>query len=212
MVTIDQALSEHIVQAINNLNNANVPLIGKRKIVQFLQGKNSKFSIKYDLHLLPAWGSISFISVKKLESILKGMIDVGILVTLESPRIGKPVITISNDSASGLFSLAEVFPPPTGANLTPLQKDIFEKLRKARTQLAKQLRIYIRKMPTDQTLVDIARINPNEYGDILALKERILEFPKVGARHIKPGIFHGLRPDNYEICIAFSEIIWDGRE
>ena len=161
-MSIDQSLSEHIAHALMDLESADVPLMGKRKIALFLQGKVNANSLELGLHSIPAWGSLSFIPIRKLESILQGMVDAGILEILESPKRGFPVLRTSRETPAGQFSLKHIFPLETGLDLDQSELDLFRELRNERTRIAKDTGVLFTRLVSDKVLVRIAKKKPRD--------------------------------------------------
>ena len=109
-MTIDRAISEHILLALRDLEASGKPLMGKRNITLFLQGKVNANSLELELHLQPGWGTLPFISIRKLQSILEGMIEVGIIEIYESPKKDSqyfvhPKIPLLRNSLYRMYSL-----------------------------------------------------------------------------------------------------------
>jgi len=159
-MSVDRSLSEHIAQALMDLESADVPLMGKRKIALFLQGKVNANSLELGLHRIPAWGSLPFIPIRKLQSILEGMVDAGILEILESPKKGFPVLRTSRGTPTGQFSLKRIFPLETGLDLNRPELDLFRELRNERTRIAKDTGVFFTRLVPDKVLVRIAKKKP----------------------------------------------------
>jgi superfamily II DNA helicase RecQ len=165
-MSVDQAISDHIVLALRDLEAGGMPLMGKRNITLFLQGKVNANSLQLNLHLRPAWGSLAFISVRKLQLILEGMVVVGLIEVLESPRKGLPVLRAARTPPTEPFSLGTVFPLNTDLIVSGLDLDLFRLLRKERTEISESTGYFPTKLLSDELLVKIAQNRPKNKDEL----------------------------------------------
>jgi len=168
-MSIDRAISEHILLALRTLEESGKPLMGKRNITLFLQGKVNANSLELELHLQPGWGTLPFISIRKLQSILEGMIEVGIIEIYESPKKGFPVLRASQDPSVEKFSLQNVFPLDSSFDLTDQELRLFRLLRKERAWIAKNTGVIFTKLIPDKTLVRIAKNKPKDIDELRSI-------------------------------------------
>ena len=168
-MSIDRAISEHILLALRDLEESGKPLMGKRNITLFLQGKVNANSLELELHLQPGWGTLPFICIRKLQSILEGMIEVGIIEIYESPKKGFPVLRASQDSSVEKFSLQNVFPLDSDLDLTDQELRLFRFLRKERAWIAKNTGVIFTKLIPDKTLVRIAKNKPKDIDELRSI-------------------------------------------
>ena len=176
---LDESLSDHIVSALKELEEAGVPHFGKRKLISFLQGRTNANTLELRLHELSSWGSIPFISVRNLQAILKGMISCGIIEVLESPRIGKPVLRASRRSGGADFSIQSVFPIQDWLikNMSEEDIELFQLLRQARAGIARDkgtsdkwnANLYMTRLIKDKELMTLARWRPESKFSLLEL-------------------------------------------
>ncbi len=176
---LDGVLSNHIVSALVELEEAGIPHFGKRKVISFLQGKTNANTLELSLHELPSWGTIPFISVRNLRAILEGMISCGIIEVLESPRIGKPVLRASRRSGGAVFSIQSVFPIQDWLikNMSEEDIELFQLLRKARAGIARDkgasekwnANLYMTRLIKDKELMTLARWRPESEFSLLEL-------------------------------------------
>jgi ATP-dependent DNA helicase RecQ len=165
-MSIDQAISDHVVLALRDLESARMPLMGKRNITLFLRGAVNANSLELGLHLRPAWGSLAFISVRKLQSILEGMVSVGLIEVLESPRKGLPVLRASRTPPTGQFSLRSVFHLDTDLIVSGSNLELFRLLRTERVEIAKSTGVFVAKLIPDTLLVKIAKDRPKNVDEL----------------------------------------------
>ncbi len=176
---LDGALSNHIVSALMEMEEAGVPHFGKRKVVSFLQGKTNANTLELRLHELSSWGTIPFISVRNLQAILEGMISCGAIEVLESPRIGKPVLRASRRSGGSVFSIQSVFPTQDWLikNMSEEDIELFQILREARAGIARDkgvsdkwnANLYMTRLIKDKELMSLARWRPESENSLLEL-------------------------------------------
>ena len=168
-MSIDQAMSEHILVALQALETAGKPLMGKRNITLFLQGKVNANSLELELHLQPGWGTLPFISIRKLQSILEGMIEVGIIEIYESPKKGFPVLRASQSPPIAKFALQNVFPLESGLDLTDQELRLFRFLRRERAGIAKSTGVIFTKLIPDKTLGGIAKNKAKDIDELVGI-------------------------------------------
>ena len=165
-MSVDQVISNHIVLALRDLESARMPLMGKRNIALFLQGKVTANSLELGLHLRPAWGSLAFISVGKLQSILRGMVAAGLIEVLESPRKGLPVLRAARTPPTEQFSLRSVFPLDPELIVSGSDLELFRRLRTERIEISKSTGLFVTKLLSDELLVKIAQNRPKNKDEL----------------------------------------------
>ncbi len=168
-MSIDRAISEHILLALRALEESGKPLMGKRNITLFLQGKVNANSLELELHLQPGWGTLPFISIRKLQSILDGMIEAGIIEIYDSPKKGFPVLRASQDPLLEKFSLQSIFPLETGLDLSNQELRLFRLLRKQRADIANETGLFFTKLIPDKALIQIAKSKPKDIDELLSI-------------------------------------------
>ena len=168
--SIDVALATHIQGALIQLEDEGKPFFGKRKITHFLQGKSNSTNLELELYKLSYWGTLPFISVRNLQSLIQGLIDDNIIEELSSPRIGKPVLRAVRENKPSRFSIKKMFSVDDQIilSLDDSDMELFQRLRMSRSKLAftekpkwPLNKVHITRLVTDKVLMQIAKTRPN---------------------------------------------------
>ena len=172
---IDVALATHIQEALIELEDEGKPFFGKRKITHFLQGKSNSTNLELELYKLSYWGTLPFISVRNLQSLIQGMIDDNLIEELSSPRIGKPVLRAVREHTASRSWIKKTFSLEDQIILSLDDSDImlFKRLRISRSDLAFTekpkwpfYKVHITRLVSDKILMKIAKIRPKNESEL----------------------------------------------
>lgn len=173
---LENAIFEIIINSIHCSKKYDYPLFGLRKMAYILGGSSNSFVTMGEFEKHPYWGSLAFLSVRKLESLLQQMLDDGILKKVKSPSLEWLVVDVNNEGklAPGIL---KIFLKRKRDNIDS-NRLLFLELRAMRKKIAETIpRPY--SMPkyrkfmicNDETLNLICDYMPNSVDEFTAIDE-----------------------------------------
>lgn len=174
---LENAIFEIIINSISCSKKYDYPLFGLRKMAYILGGSSNSFVTMNEFEKHPYWGSLAFLSVRKLESLLQQMLNDGVLEKIKSPHFELPVVDVKDkdNAASGLLN---IFLGRKRENIDS-NRILFLKLREARKSItenfpkSKFMISRYRKFMicNDETLNRICEHIPGSVEDFVSIKE-----------------------------------------
>jgi len=145
---------------------------GKRKLAQLLVGSSNKTAMDMGFDQCPQWGSLAFLSVRKAETLLAGLLEQGFLTTSASPKMGLTVLKVNPDWDGGMIDVASYFRPEDELDIGGVDRGLFETLSAKRREIAAESKHKDRPhwVCSDRFLIEMCLRRPRTFKEVMSIK------------------------------------------
>ena len=155
--------------------------VGRRKLAYLLIGSSNGTALKLQFFKCPYWGSLSFLSVRKVERLILMLIDSDILYHEKSPRLRMNVLAIREQSEMTTPPICSNFAEDTLLPLADVDIALFERLSQRRQIISwyigkRNRRGYPMVICRDRVLILLCIHKPNsvsELKEIIPISDRL---------------------------------------
>ena len=155
--------------------------VGRRKLAYLLIGSSNGTALKLQFFKCPYWGSLSFLSVRKVERLILMLIDSDILYHEKSPRLRMNVLAIREQSEMTTSPICSNFAEDTLLPLADVDIALFERLSQRRQIISwyigkRNRRGYPMVICRDRVLILLCIHKPNsvsELKEIIPISDRL---------------------------------------
>ncbi|MDE0708770.1 MAG: WYL domain-containing protein, partial [Candidatus Poseidoniales archaeon] len=184
---MNSAITNIVKEAISWLSPDEVDVIdddrlrvrfGRRQLANLLNGSSNQAALTFQFHKCPYWGSLSFLSVRKIDRIVRHMVIYGVLCYVKSPQLNLNVLAINDTlpKKSTNLGFSELFANDVKLPLEDVDIDLFLALSRRRRALSwmvakRKGRGWPMKVCTDRILILICLRRPK---DLTEFKKKIL--------------------------------------
>ena len=155
--------------------------VGRRKLAYLLIGSSNGTALKLQFFKCPYWGSLSFLSVRKVERLILMLIDSDILYHEKSPRLRMNVLAIREQSEMTASPICSNFAEDTLLPLADVDIALFERLSQRRQIISwyigkRNRRGYPMVICRDRVLILLCIHKPNsvsELKEIIPISDRL---------------------------------------
>ena len=182
---LNSAFTEIVTSAISWLAEGSEdrkPIhVGRRKLAYLLIGSSNGTALKLQFFKCPYWGSLSFLSVRKVERLILMLIDSDILYHEKSPRLRMNVLAIREQSEMTTPPICSNFAEDTLLPLADVDIALFERLSQRRQIISwyigkRNRRGYPMVICRDRVLILLCIHKPNsvsELKEIIPISDRL---------------------------------------
>jgi hypothetical protein len=209
-------------EEVDAIDDDRLPVrFGRRQLANLLNGSSNQAALTFRFHNCPYWGALSFLSVRKIDRIVRQMVNTRVLCYVKSPQIKMDVLAINPNppKKSTNLGFSELFANDVKLPLQDVDIDLFLDLSRRRKALSwmvakKGGRGWPMKVCTDRTLILICLHRP---ADLEEFKQKI---PGVSPGTIRKhgqsliDVYMGeSRMSNFsQTAITLHQAIEDGRD
>ena len=156
-------------EEVDAIDDDRLPVrFGRRQLANLLNGSSNQAALTFRFHNCPYWGALSFLSVRKIDRIVRHMVSTGVLCYVKSPQIKMDVLAINENppKKSTNLGFSELFAADVKLPLEDVDIDLFLDLSRRRKALSwmvakKGGRGWPMKVCTDRTLILICLHRPS---------------------------------------------------
>jgi ATP-dependent DNA helicase RecQ len=152
--------------------------LGIKKIISVLKGSKSIFIINYELHNLATYSIFSTFTAEYLRTIMEALVKAELLeVEFVSEYKNMPVLEITTKGREFIAGKYEVgvqfledFVDRSVPEFDDFEKELFDKLRKLRREIAQERDIPAFMICGDITLRELTKQKPSEAASLLSVR------------------------------------------
>ena len=158
---------------VDTIDDDRMPVrFGRRQLANLLNGSSNQSALTFQFHKCPYWGSLAFLSVRKIDRILVHMVFSGVLCYVKSPQLKLNVLAINEDPPKKSTNLgySELFADDVKLPLQDVDIDLFLALSRRRKGLSwmvakRKGRGWPMKVCTDRILILICLHRPKDLDE-----------------------------------------------